>query len=163
MPEDPEWYKEFNSGMRHISDLIVNLRPDLYEMVKKSKDRKGTDYNIEGTTGNYVMCSLENKVLMTAFDYTEQGMEVGSLVFDGLMINKDNVSSERLSHILTGCLQKVKEVIRCDNTFTNKVMDEGYDIPIEKLFNSVRGNFHEHYELLLRKGVYPYEYVDSPK
>ncbi|CAC5382122.1 unnamed protein product [Mytilus coruscus] len=131
--EDPEWYKEFYSGMRHISDFIVKLRPDLYELAKKSKDRKGTDYNIEGTTVNNVMCSLENKALMTAFDYlTEQGIEVGSLVFDGLMIYKDNVSSKRLSQILAGCSQKVKEVMGCEITFTNKVMDEGYDIPKDK-------------------------------
>ncbi|CAC5382128.1 unnamed protein product [Mytilus coruscus] len=144
--EDPEWYKEFYNGMRQIIDSIIKLEPDLYELAKKSKSRKGTDYNIEGTTVNYVMCSLENKALMTAFDYlTEQGIEVGSLVFDGLMIYKDNVSSERLLQILAGCSQKVKEVMGCDITFTNKVMDEGYDIPKDKLSKSVRGNFHEHY------------------
>ncbi|CAC5382050.1 unnamed protein product [Mytilus coruscus] len=143
-PEDPEWYKEFYNGMRYISDLIVKLRPDLYELAKKSKNRKGTDYNIEGTTVNYVMCSLENKALMTAFDYlTEQGIEVGSLVFDGLMIYKDNVSSERLSEILAGCSQNVKEVMGCDITFTNKVMDEGYDIPKDKLSKSKQLNVIE--------------------
>ncbi|CAG2255685.1 unnamed protein product [Mytilus edulis] len=89
---------------------------------------------------------LENKALMTAFDYlTEQGIEVGSLVFDGLMIYKDNVSSERLSEILARCSQKV---MGCDITFTNKVMDEGYYITKDKSSKSVRGNFHEHYKLL---------------
>ncbi|CAC5381962.1 unnamed protein product [Mytilus coruscus] len=118
-PEDPEWYKEFYNGMRYISDSIVKLRPDLYELAKKSKNRKGTDYNIEGTTVNYVMCSLENKSLMTAFDYlTEQGIEVGSLLFDGLMIYKDNVSSERLLEILAGCSQNVKEVMESNEPVT---------------------------------------------
>ncbi|CAC5420789.1 unnamed protein product [Mytilus coruscus] len=109
-PQDPKWYKEFYNGMIHISDSIVKLRPDLYELAKKSKNKKGTNYNIEGTTVNYVMCSLENKALMT--------------VFDGLMIYKNNVSIEQLSGILDGCSQKVKEIMRCNITFTNKAMDE---------------------------------------
>ncbi|CAC5401036.1 unnamed protein product [Mytilus coruscus] len=124
-PQDPKWCKEFYNGMIHISDSIVKLRPDLYELAKKSKNKKGTNYNIEGTTVNYVMCSLENKALMTVFDYlTEQGIEVGSLVFDGLMIYKNNVSIEQLSGILDGCSQMVKEIMRCNITFTNKAMDE---------------------------------------
>ncbi|CAC5382150.1 unnamed protein product [Mytilus coruscus] len=128
-PQDPKWYKEFYNGMIHISDSIVKLRPDLYELAKKSKNKKGTNYNIEGTTVNYVMCSLENKALMTVFDYlTEQGIEVGSLVFDGLMIYKNNVSIEQLSGILDGCSQKVKEIMRCNITFTNKAMDEEEDL-----------------------------------
>ncbi|CAC5375876.1 unnamed protein product [Mytilus coruscus] len=151
-PEDPEFY----SGMRLIMNSIVNLRPDLYALAKKSKDNRGTDYNIDGTTVNYVMCSLENKALMIAFEYlTEQEIEVGSLVFDGLMIYKDNVSPERLSEILKGCSQKVKEVMGCNITITNKVMDEGYDLPLDALTQSVN------VELLLRKGVYPYDYMDG--
>ncbi|CAC5405439.1 unnamed protein product [Mytilus coruscus] len=71
-PEDPKWYKEFYSGMRHIMTSIVKLRPDLYALAKKSKDNRGTDYNIDGTTVNYMMCSLENKALMIAFDYLKE-------------------------------------------------------------------------------------------
>lgn len=108
-PEDPDWYKEFYSGIRHITNSIVKLRPELYELAKKSKDRRGTDYNIDGTAVNYVMCSLENRALMAAFDYlTEQGIEVGSLVFDGLMIYKEKMTPERLPEVLAGCTQKVK-------------------------------------------------------
>ncbi|CAC5362555.1 unnamed protein product [Mytilus coruscus] len=135
-PEDPEWYKEFYSGMRHIMNSIVKLRPDLYALAKKSKDNRGTDYNIDGTTVNCVMCSLENKALLIAFDYlTEQEIEVGSFVFDGLMIYKDNVPSEGLPEILKGCSQKVKEVMGCNITFANQVIDEeiGYDAAIKEL------------------------------
>ncbi|CAC5405741.1 unnamed protein product [Mytilus coruscus] len=66
---------------------IFKLRPELYALAKQSKDNRGTHYNIDGTTINYVMCSLENKALMIAFDYpTEQEIKVESLVFDGLVI-----------------------------------------------------------------------------
>lgn len=93
---------------------------------------------------------------MAAFDYlTEQGIEVGSLVFDGIMIYKDKVSPERLPQLLAGCSQRVKEVMGCDITFTNKEMDEGYDIPVE------RSGQATDISLLLRNGVYPYDYMDS--
>ena len=71
------------------------------------------------------------------------------------MVYKDDVSPTRLEEILVGLSKRVKDVIGCDITFTNKVMDEGYDIPV----SSKRGNLN----LLLRKGVYAYNYMDSLK
>jgi len=110
----------------------VEMHPDLYELAKKSKKNRGSTYNIEGTVVNHVMCDLENKALMIAFDYLiEQNIEVGSLVFDGLMIYKDNMSSTRLDEILVGLGIRIKDVMGCDITFTNKVMDEKYaNIPV---------------------------------
>ena len=67
------------------------------------------------------------------------------------MIYKDNVSPTRLEEILTGLSKRVKDIMGCHITFTNKVMDEEYDIPP---YNSSpkKGNLN----LLLRKGVFPY-------
>ncbi|CAC5421671.1 unnamed protein product [Mytilus coruscus] len=85
----PAWLREYYGGMRQIMEEVIKLNPDLHKLACESKEKRGTDYNIEGTTVNYVMCSLENKALMAAFDYlTEQEIEVGALVFDGLMIHK---------------------------------------------------------------------------
>ena len=36
--------------MRSIMSKIVEIRPDLYELAKKSKKDSGSTYNIEGTT-----------------------------------------------------------------------------------------------------------------
>ncbi|VDI78522.1 Hypothetical predicted protein [Mytilus galloprovincialis] len=138
-------------------DEVIKLNPDLHKLARESKEKRGTNYNIEGTTVNYVMCSLENKALMAAFDYlTEQEIEVGSLVFDGLMIHKKGVPRTRLPEILQGCSQRVKEVVGADITFTVKEMDEGYDIPTAEI-----GQKSHNLDLLLRKGVYPYDYMDS--
>ncbi|CAC5417575.1 unnamed protein product [Mytilus coruscus] len=123
----PAWLREYYGGMRQIMEEVIKLNPDLHKLACESKEKRGTDYNIEGTTVNYVMCSLENKALMAAFDYlTEQEIEVGALVFDGLMIHKKGVPRTRLPEILQGCSQKVKEVVGADITFTVKEMDEGY-------------------------------------
>ena len=146
--EDPEWYKKFYRGMRHIMKEVVKINPDLYELAKKSQKER-IDYNIEGTTVNYVMCKLENQALMAAFNYlVEEKIEVGSLVFDGLMIYKKDVSPERLESVLIGLSVRVKKVMGCEIIFTNKEMDEGYEVPKE-IQKKVR------FELLMRKGIYP--------
>lgn len=92
-------------------EAVIELRPDLYALAKENKRKKDSTYNIEGTADIYVMCDLENKALMAAFDFlVEEGIEVGSLVFDGLMIYKENVPVERLPQILEGCSQRVKRL-----------------------------------------------------
>ncbi|CAG2226839.1 unnamed protein product [Mytilus edulis] len=95
---------EMVSGLRHITDYIVKLQPYLYEQAKNSKECKGTDYNIDGSTVNYVICSLKNKALTVAFDYlTEQDIEVETLVIDGIVLYKDNVPPKLFSWVLAVC------------------------------------------------------------
>ena len=94
---------------------------------------------------------------MAAFDYLNgKGIEVAVLVFDGLMIYKNDVTD--IAGILQGCSSSVNQVLEgSDIEFTVKEMDEGYDIP-----SSTRPtNQPVDINLLLQKGVYPYEYMDS--
>ena len=104
-----------------------------------------------------MLCKLENKALMAAFDYlNEKGIEVAALVFDGIMIYKNNVTD--IAGILKGCLSSVDQVLEgCGIVFTMKEMDEGYEIP-----SPTRSN-HQliDIDILLQKGVYPYEYMNS--
>ena len=152
--EDPKWYKEFYLGMRHIMREIVKLNPDLFELAEKSKKDRNS-FNVDGTTVNYVMCRLENQALMTSFKYlTEQGIEVASLVFDGLMIYKKDISPERLKNILTGLIERVKTEMGPEIVFSNREMDEGYEIPTPPQKKAKL-------DLLLRKGIFPYDWMDS--
>ena len=80
-------------------------------------------------------------------------MEVSALVFDGLMVYKDTVKD--INELLEGCSESVKEALNCDIVVTLKGMDEGYeDLPTESNLNAKNLE-------LLRKGIYPYEYMDS--
>eukprot|EP00732_Lithocolla_globosa_P001620 Lithocolla_globosa_v1_NODE_838_length_3203_cov_10.880241.p1 type:complete len:621 gc:universal NODE_838_length_3203_cov_10.880241:2483-621(-) len=76
--------KEFTT----IRKRIVELNPDLMKRAKKSK---GADYfNLDGCCLNYILCFNENKILQIMLDYlTQNGFKVGTLVFDGLMVEKD--------------------------------------------------------------------------
>ena len=72
------------------------------------------------------------------------------------MIYKNDVTD--FAGILQGCSSSVNQVLEgSDIEFTVKEMDEGYDIP-----SSTRPtNQPVDINLLLQKGVYPYEYMDS--
>ena len=150
---DPDWFVDYYNGMRSVIDKVCELNPDLYELASKQKLERRTTYNIKGSAVNLLMCKLENKALMAAFDYlNENGVEICALVFDGLMVYKDTVKD--IEEILKGCSRSVKKAINCYIVFTVKDMDEGYDITTA----SQTGN--QNFELL-KKGVYPYEYFDS--
>ena len=42
--------QDYYSGMRQIMMAMIQLRPDLYPLAKNPKEKRDTDYNIEGTT-----------------------------------------------------------------------------------------------------------------
>ena len=65
-PGDPPWLISYYAGMRNIIRAVVQLNPELYELAKLSKYNH---YNLEGSTINHLLCGLENKALMAAFDY----------------------------------------------------------------------------------------------
>ena len=66
---------------------------------------------------------------MAAFDYLNgKDIEVATLVFDGIMIYKNNVTD--IAGILKGCSSSVDQMLKgCGIEFTVKEMDEGYEIP----------------------------------
>ena len=68
---------------------------------------------------------------MAAFDYMNgKSIEVAALVFDGMMVYKNNVSD--IAGILKGCSSSVNQVLEgCGIEFTVKEMDEAYEIPAQ--------------------------------
>ena len=70
------------------------------------------------------MCKLENIALMAAFNYLNgKGIEVASLVFEGFLIYKTNVSD--IAELLKGCSSSVDHVLEgCGIGFAVKEIDE---------------------------------------
>ena len=124
--DDPPWLISYYIGMRNIISAVVQLNPAMYELAKQSKHNH---YYLEGSTIKHMLCKLENKALMAAFDYLNgKGIVVAALVFDGLMIYKNDVTD--IVGILKGCSSSVNQVLEdCDIEFAVKEMDEDYDIP----------------------------------
>ena len=74
-PDDPPWLIGYYTGMRNIISAVAQLNPEMYELPKQSKHNH---YILEGSTINHMLCKLENKALMDAFDYLNgKGIEVG--------------------------------------------------------------------------------------
>ena len=150
---DQRWFIDFCTGMRNILNAVVQPNPEMFKHARKTKHTK---YNLNRSTINQMMCKLGNKALMAAFDYLNgKGIEVASLVFDGLLIYKKNVPD--IAEILKGCSSSVDHVLKgCGIEFTIKEMDECYKIP-----GSTRNHQPTDIDILLQKGVYPYEYMNS--
>ena len=68
-PSDLEWLAEYYNGMRDVLDRVCELNPDLHELATKQKLERGSTYNTKGSTVNLLMCKLESKALMAAYDY----------------------------------------------------------------------------------------------
>ena len=153
---DPLWLNSYYTGIRNIINAVVELNLLMFELAKKSKYNH---YNLEGSTINHLLCGLENIALIAAFDYLNgKAIEVAALVFDGMTVYKNNVTD--IAGILKGCSSSVNNQVLegCGIEFTVKEMDEAYEIP-----SSTRpANQPVDIDLLLQKGVYPYEYIDSP-
>ena len=153
-PDDPPWLISYYTGIRNIISAVVQLNLEMYELAKQSKHNHD---NLEGSTINHMLCELENKALVAASDYLNgKCIEVATLVFDGLMIYKNDVTD--IVGILKGCSSSVNQVLKgCDIEFTVKEMDEDYDIQ-----STTRPtNQPVDINLPLQKGIYPYEYMDS--
>ena len=84
---DNELLKKFMVEASAIHDFVALTNKD----IKPSKK----DENELGSICNKLMCQLENRVLMYMYQwFTENGFEVGSLAFDGLMIRKGKELTE---------------------------------------------------------------------
>ena len=123
---DPLWLNSYYTGMRNIINAVVKLNPEMSELAKQSKYN---NYNLEGSTIHHLLCGLENKALMAVVDYLNgKGIEVAALVFDGMMVYKNNVTD--IAGILKGCSSSVNQVLEgCDIEFTVEKMDEAFEIP----------------------------------
>ena len=76
------------------------------------------------------MCDMENQALMIMYDTpTENNVKVAALVFDGLMIYKEDVQD--LDRLLRLCEQEILRKMGCTIKLVEKTMDEGYeDLPV---------------------------------
>ena len=130
----PDWYKSYFNEVRDIITRVCEINPDLYNDAVKKRS-----YNAEGTCINAVMSNLENQALMCAYDYLVDGnIEVCALVYDGIMIYKNNITEDCISKLLKALSTQVKSIMGADIEWSMKKMDLGFDIEDEiEMFNKV--------------------------
>jgi hypothetical protein len=87
-------FTAFFEEMGLIRVRIMALEPKLLKQAEKRVNEKKTlnplrPYSVAGSCVNILLCELENRCLMAMHQLLQsRGVEVGCLVFDGLMIHK---------------------------------------------------------------------------
>jgi len=127
----------YYQNMREILTAIVTMRPDLVKISTDNKIKHNkTLYNIEGSVVNLVMTTMENNCLMVMYDLLiEKGVTVASLVFDGLMIEKDE--SIDVPSLLKECEEAVKKATGVPLKVSRKEMTFSFDMNLEGYIPSV--------------------------
>jgi len=129
--EASDGFVAYYQNMREILVAIVELRPDLVKISTDNKIKYGkTLYNIEGSVVNLVMTTQENNCLMVMYDLmVKRGLVVASLVFDGLMIEKDD--SIDVPRLLKECEEAVMKATGVPLKVSQKEMTFSFDMELD--------------------------------
>lgn len=107
-----------------IGEAMILKYPEL-----KTRVRKDKDYNMVGSCLNHMLCDLENEVLMAMLDFmTADHVEVGALVFDGMMLLKSSLTSD-IDSLLRRCETYVEQKTGYTIKLVQKPMTEGLTLP----------------------------------
>ena len=110
--------EEFKQEMTNIHIQIMGHEQDLVTVANKKRKDK---WNIAGSVCNYMMCREENRIIECVYRYlTNRKIDVGTLVFDGLMIYY-NEETETLCRDME---REVLNEIGISVHFVEKSMDE---------------------------------------
>lgn len=123
------WLSTFMNEMDTILKKVVKLNPNLYKESVKCKTDK---YNFEGSTLNKVLCSYENLILLWSLHYCRQNeIGVGALIFDGMLVRKDDIKDEEeFLNDLNEYLYEKTNITGVE--FVVKPMDEVVELPVQK-------------------------------
>jgi hypothetical protein len=133
LSDPPSWWTPFCKEIAIIQKRVAELNPDKFAIAEdlqymKQKKNKKHKYNPYGSCMNLVLCDIENTFLGHMADYfTKEGFKVGVLVFDGLMIEKEQ-GKKITKKTLKGVEQYIKQKMNYVLQVIIKAMDEGYDI-----------------------------------
>jgi len=114
-------YNEMNRVRKLICEIEV-------EIVKVQK-RKKRD-NLEGRVLNHILTTIENNILMKMYSFfVSEGFKVDVLVFDGLMIRKNEHNQPNLQE----CEAYIKTTLDIDIHLVEKEMNKGIVVPEQKI------------------------------
>jgi len=128
--------KNLNDELKLIRAAIMRKHPELkkrsekkvHEKTKKLKKNECDKYSVEGSCVSAVMCKYENLCLMAMYEFSiSKGIEVGTLVFDGLMVKKQD--NYQILDLLTPLEDYVKAKTGIKVCIVEKPMTEGFKIP----------------------------------
>lgn len=118
---------DFQKEMREIATSVCDLNTELYEKIKK----KESTSNNRSSTLSVLAQKLEHSCLMAMYEFfTKRDIKVGTLCFDGLMIEK-STKTEKLETLLPLCEKYVKQKTKYTVQLDEKIMEDElkFEIP----------------------------------
>ena len=120
--EIPKFVYELKNEFKSISNLIVALNKDLEKKIKKYKDKDFTNPNAQIMAILYQ--DIEDNILMNARSkLTDLGFIVETLIFDGCLILKKEITKDDLKEVSDYCFKKTNFKV----DFEIKTMKPFYD------------------------------------
>lgn len=121
-----QWLLDYYYEMKSVREKVCKKNP---ELVKRAKKRKET--NIDGAATNYLMCVIEDEILQSIYKFCKDvNVDVGALVFDGLMVYRD--SHYFTEHSVDDFLQLARDFVKkqtgWDIILVEKPMKSGLDL-----------------------------------
>tara|TARA_R110000772_G_scaffold49715_2_gene114457 strand:+ start:2022 stop:4394 length:2373 start_codon:yes stop_codon:yes gene_type:complete len=145
---DPDWVFNFANELKTIGQVIIGLNNEVFLDVKKL--RKDEYKNKVATTMSYIICRIEDQIIQNAVIKLRQNkIEVDTLCFDGVLVNKKDVSHDILEELSSYCYQATDYQVE----FDFKPMKSHYTLKAEQY------DFSEHEFLHL--GRWNQEYCAS--
>lgn len=114
-------FNQFANELLAIRQAVMTARgPELLKYVKEDKE-----WNRDGSALCHMMQGIENDVLMTMCEFmSQENVEVGVLVFDGLMLRKSDATAD-VDALLARCEQYIYEKTAWKVKLIEKPMTQG--------------------------------------
>ena len=123
------WLKLFYCEIKEILTTICKLNKSAFEQRRQSNIKNKKDYNHEGSYVNTILCELENDAIQCLDKFlTSKGYQVDVLVFDGLMVAKQNdllIDTTILEEATIFIQRRIGYKLK----IIEKTMNEGFNIP----------------------------------
>lgn len=131
------WFHKFIEQMNSIHESICELNKELYNSTIKKYGENC--YNPKGKTVNKIFCMYENIILMKMLDFcNKNNKQVGCLVFDGMMIKKENFDSyDELKLFMREMSNYLYEEMGIKLNITEKPMEDIIDLSKYKVKNTI--------------------------
>jgi len=117
------WVENFAKEMKEIAKRVCNIEKDIYSLMEKNEDIR--EYkNIKASTLSVLCQDIENKCLMEMYNFFKKnGHTVGTLCFDGMMVESTPEIKRNIYQILEECETRVYNKTNYNIKLTVKPMD----------------------------------------
>jgi hypothetical protein len=137
-----------NQIYTELLPVLIKNNKQVYTRIKRERIKDKKDYNHNGSFIAHYLQNIENNMLMILYNrLNEKGFIVGSLMFDGLLVESNNVDVNELKKELDECKKLIKENLGYDIDIVFKSTETDWipNIPEMVNLNETELNYEDTY------------------